>query len=306
MATTFPTSLQDLDASRGATGNPLNSPNHITHHTTEDDTIEALQTKVGVDSSAVATSLDYLVKNTSSSNPGHKHTLANGATDVTASAAEVNILDGATLSVTELNYVDGVTSAIQTQIDTKAPSTAPTFATSITGSYLTASEMLITDASKNIVSAPVATYPSLTELTYLKGVTSAIQTQLNAAVSSFKNGTTTKDLSDASTTQNIAHGGGAIPKKVRITFSDEVTNNTIINNSAVLVYNGTTSSTIGFYYNGTGYIDLASGGNVTLHNQTAAAYQTGVVTFDATNIIITWTKTNSPTGTVRILWEAEF
>jgi hypothetical protein len=46
--------------------------------------------------------------------------------------------------------------------------------------YLTASEMLITDASKNIVSAPVATYPSLTELTYLKGVTSAIQTQLNA------------------------------------------------------------------------------------------------------------------------------
>src|SRR3990167_9730355 len=36
--------------------------------------------------------------------------------------------------------------------------TAPTFATSITGSYLTASEILITDASKNIVSAPVATY----------------------------------------------------------------------------------------------------------------------------------------------------
>src|SRR3990167_5924993 len=56
--------------------------------------------------------------------------------------------------------------------------TAPTFATSITGSYLTASEILITDASKNIVSAAVATYPSLTELTYLKGVTSAIQTQL--------------------------------------------------------------------------------------------------------------------------------
>lgn len=61
-----------------------------------------------------------------------------------------------------------------------AMATAPTFATSITGSYLTASEILITDGSKNIVSAPVATYPSLTELTYLKGVTSAIQTQLNA------------------------------------------------------------------------------------------------------------------------------
>lgn len=36
-------------------------------------------------------------------------------TAVTITAAEANILDGATLSTTELNYVDGVTSAIQTQ-----------------------------------------------------------------------------------------------------------------------------------------------------------------------------------------------
>jgi hypothetical protein len=41
-------------------------------------------------------------------------------TDLTASAAEINILDGALLSTTELNYVDGVTSAIQTQINGKA------------------------------------------------------------------------------------------------------------------------------------------------------------------------------------------
>ena len=43
---------------------------------------------------------------------------------ITASAAELNILDGATLSTTELNYVDGVTSAIQTQLDAKASSSA--------------------------------------------------------------------------------------------------------------------------------------------------------------------------------------
>lgn len=36
---------------------------------------------------------------------------------VTADATELNILDGATLTTTELNYVDGVTSAIQTQLD---------------------------------------------------------------------------------------------------------------------------------------------------------------------------------------------
>ena len=72
------------------------------------------------------------------------------------------------------------TSSVQTQLNAKAPLTAPTFATSITGSYLTASQLLGTDGSKNIVSLAVATYPSLTELTYLKGVTSAIQAQINA------------------------------------------------------------------------------------------------------------------------------
>lgn len=39
---------------------------------------------------------------------------------VTATTAEINLLDGVTATTTELNYVDGVTSAIQTQLDTKA------------------------------------------------------------------------------------------------------------------------------------------------------------------------------------------
>jgi hypothetical protein len=80
MATTFPTTLQDLDATRGTTGQALSSPNHITHHQTEDDTIEALQAKVGVDSSAVTTSLDYKITNAASIDPGHKHTATTGGT----------------------------------------------------------------------------------------------------------------------------------------------------------------------------------------------------------------------------------
>lgn len=52
----------------------------------------------------------------------------------------------------------------------------------ITASNLTASEILATDASKNLQSLAVATYPSLTELSYVKGVTSAIQTQIGAQV----------------------------------------------------------------------------------------------------------------------------
>jgi hypothetical protein len=49
-----------------------------------------------------------------------------GGTAVTATAAELNVLDGipATLTATELGYVDGVTSAIQTQLDAKQASDA--------------------------------------------------------------------------------------------------------------------------------------------------------------------------------------
>lgn len=49
----------------------------------------------------------------------------------------------------------------------------------VTNSTLTASELVATNASKQLVSLPVATYPSLAELAYVKGVTSSIQTQLN-------------------------------------------------------------------------------------------------------------------------------
>lgn len=52
--------------------------------------------------------------------------------DITATAAEVNLLDGVTATTTELNYVDGVTSSIQTQLNAKASSTSP----SITGTII--------------------------------------------------------------------------------------------------------------------------------------------------------------------------
>jgi hypothetical protein len=46
-------------------------------------------------------------------------TLTLGGTAVTATAAELNILDGVTATAAELNFVDGVTSNVQTQINTK-------------------------------------------------------------------------------------------------------------------------------------------------------------------------------------------
>lgn len=44
---------------------------------------------------------------------------------VTATTAELNKVDGLTTTTTELNYVSGVTSAIQTQLDLKAPLASP-------------------------------------------------------------------------------------------------------------------------------------------------------------------------------------
>ena len=46
---------------------------------------------------------------------------------VTATTAELNKTDGLTATTTELNYTDGVTSAIQPQINAKAPLASPTF-----------------------------------------------------------------------------------------------------------------------------------------------------------------------------------
>lgn len=59
MTTNYPTSIDSFSGTRGTNGQPLNAPNHVTHHTNEDDAITALETKVGVDGSAVTSTVDY-------------------------------------------------------------------------------------------------------------------------------------------------------------------------------------------------------------------------------------------------------
>ena len=97
-----------------------------------------------------------------------------GTLGITATAAEINKLDGVTATTAELNYVDGVTSNIQTQLNGKQ-GTITGGASTIAGSNLTASRALVSNASGKVAVSAVTS----TELGYLDGVTSAIQTQLD-------------------------------------------------------------------------------------------------------------------------------
>lgn len=127
---------------------------------------------------------------------------------VTASTAELNLLDGVTASTAELNYVDGVTSAIQTQLDAAQTAigtkqaTITGAATTIASDDLAVSRALVSDgsgkvAASDVTSAELDVLDGLTastaelnlldgvtattaEINYLGGVTSAIQTQLDA------------------------------------------------------------------------------------------------------------------------------
>ncbi len=84
------------------------------------------------------------------------------------------VITPATTTATEIGYVNGVTSAIQTQLNTKSPSASPTFTGTVT-LPVTADRALQTGTG----SALEASATTKTELGYVSGVTSAIQTQMN-------------------------------------------------------------------------------------------------------------------------------
>ena len=95
-----------------------------------------------------------------------------------------DIAGGGSGTVTSVSVVtaNGVSGSVATATTTPAitltlGSITPS-AVQVSG--LTASQILSTDGSKNLTSLDVATYPSLLELSYVKGVTSSLQTQINA------------------------------------------------------------------------------------------------------------------------------
>ena len=89
----------------------------------------------------------------------------------------------------------------------------------LTGSG-TANEIAYFTAARILASLPVATYPSLTELSYVKGVTSAIQTQINSKQDTLTSGSNIKTINSVSI---LGSGNIATPFELVVAASDETT-----------------------------------------------------------------------------------
>jgi len=111
------------------------------------------------------------------------------------------VVSPATTTATEIGYVNGVTSAIQTQLNLKAPLASPTFTGTVT-TPVTASRAVVTGVSNELA----ASATTATEIGYVSGLTSSAQTQLDAKIA--KSTATTKgDLLVATAASTIARQG---------------------------------------------------------------------------------------------------
>ena len=136
--------------------------------------------------------------------------VARQASALTASRALASDSNGkavaSSVTASELGYLSGVSSAIQTQLNAKQ-ATINGGATTIVSSDLTASRAIVSDSNGKVA---VATTTS-TEIGYVNGVTSSIQTQLNSKL----------PISDVA---NIANSGRKIVQQM--IFAPDTANST--------------------------------------------------------------------------------
>ena len=119
----------------------------------------------------------------------------------TSAAIDATKIGGGAVSNTEFSYLDGVTSAIQTQLNAKQ-ATITGAATTIVTSDLTASRAAISNSSGKVAVSSVTD----TELGYVSGVTSAIQTQLGTKLTASNNLSDVSSTSTARTNLGLAIG----------------------------------------------------------------------------------------------------
>ena len=213
---------------------------------------------------------------------------------VTSTAAELNILDGVTATTAELNYVDGVTSAIQTQIDTKAPLASPTFTGTVTAGALT-----VNSGTANTV----ATFQSTDSTVLIPFIDSVGSTQIRSIDGAFAIRTGGDGGATTNTTERMritsaglvgigttspsagAVGGNVVhvqnsggTASVRVDRSDASVSGTLSMTSGNLSNSlyGTGAKPMNFHTSGTERMRIDSSGNVLVGKSTTGDYVTGI------------------------------
>jgi len=180
---------------------------------------------------------------------------------VTSTAAELNILDGVTATTAELNYVDGVTSNAQTQLDAKQPLDADL--TTLAG---------MQGATASILAGSTALTSTLTELNQIDGKTigeTTLTTNSNTALP------TSKAVADHVAGAVTAVGGlVAVATEVAfpVTASQPASGVVVsVSDAAGVVINGSGVSTTGRTTDGTPATVTINNFPSTLYSKTLAA-----------------------------------
>ena len=173
------------------------------------------------------------------------------ATDLPSAIDATKIADGSVTNA-EIQYIGGLTSDAQTQLDGKQ-ATITGAATTIDDADLTASRALVSDVSGKVAVSDVTS----TELGYLDGVTSAIQTQVDAK--------TTKLITTNRQTASYTLVLGDADKLVEMNVAT-ANNLTVPPNSSVAFATGTQILLAQY---GAGQTTLVAGSGVTIRSNGA-------------------------------------
>jgi len=205
---------------------------------------------------------------------GSSNTLSNIAltslSTTTASRAIVSdgsgVLFPSTVTATELGYVSGVTSAIQTQLNAKAPSASPTFTGTVT-----------LPATVTGASAQVLTLPASTGTLALVGVAAFASKTANYTATS-SDEVLTCDATSATITITLPTAVGITGKKYVIKRIDaHVTNEVIVDPNSTQTIDGATTLDIINQYDSVDIVSDGANWVITADNRTkeSVAFSTG-------------------------------
>lgn len=102
--------------------------------------------------------------------------------DLTATAAELNVLDGITASVSDLNGVAGINSNVQTQLNLKSPLASPTFTGTATIPTATVTTLTLGGTSVTGIGTSASDLVQLNGSAQLPAVDGSLLTGISAGV----------------------------------------------------------------------------------------------------------------------------